>query len=149
MEAYCGANCNECEKYKKDCIGCRESDGKPFGKECFIARYVKLGGLKELAKMKEELINEINSLNIEGMPKIEELYPLNGKYINLEYSLPNGEKIFFLDDKDSYLGTQVESIFNTEEIKKCYGIIATTSFILVSEYEENGKNPEIIIYKRR
>ncbi len=27
------------------------------------------------------------------MPKINELYPLHGEYVNLEYPLPNGTKI--------------------------------------------------------
>ncbi len=146
MKAYCGADCSECEKYEKECVGCRESDGKPFGKECFIARYIKIGGMDELNKMKKELIDEINSFHIEGMPTIEELFPLNGEMINLEYNLPNQEKVKFLNDQESYFGTQVESIFNTDESKKCFGIACNMNFILICEYGENGTNPELILF---
>lgn len=149
MKAYCGADCSECEKYEKECVGCRESDGKPFGKECFIARYIKIGGMDELNKIKKELIDEINSFHIEGMPKIEELFPLNGEMINLEYNLPSGEKVKFLNNQESYFGTQVESIFNTDESKKCFGIACNMNFILICEYGENGTNPELILFKQR
>ena len=38
---------------------------------------------------------------------------------------------------------------NDKEKKKCYGLLANMDFLLVSEYEENGTNPELIIYKKR
>ena len=83
------------------------------------------------------------------MPEIKELYPLHGEYVNLEYPLPNKEKVKLLDDKESYLGTQVECLFNNEEEKSCFGLLANTTFLLVCEYGENGTNPELVIYKRR
>ena len=98
---------------------------------------------------KKQLIDEFNSLNIDGMPKIKELYPLNGSFVNLEYPLPNGNKVKLLKDDETYLGNQVECIFNDNEIKKCFGLLANTNFLLVYEYEENGKNQELIIYKKR
>ena len=141
MEAICGAHCNECELFKnKKCEGCN--------KKCWIAKYIKLSN-KEFKVFKKQLIDEFNSLNIDGMPKIKELYPLNGSFVNLEYPLPNGNKVKLLKDEETYLGNQVECIFNDNEIKKCFGLLANTSFLLVAEYEENGKNPELIIYKKR
>ena len=83
------------------------------------------------------------------MPKIEELYPLHGEFVNMEYPLPNGEHVKLLNDNEAYLGNQVECLFNDEDIKKCFGILANMNFLLVCEYEENGSNPEIIIYKKR
>ena len=150
MIAICGANCEECELFKNiKCQGCRNTNGCPFGKKCWIAKYIEVGGKDEFNSLKKELISEINSINIDGMPKIEDLYPLHGEFVNLEYLLPNGEKTKLLNDNEAYLGNQVECIFKDKDAKKYYGILANMSFILVSEYGENSNNPEIVIYKKR
>ena len=91
-------------------------------------------------------MDEINALHIEGMPKVEKLNALVGGYINLEYRLPNGKFVKFLDDGATYLGNQLECEFGGD---RCFGIAANMEFILVSTYEENGKNPELIVYKKR
>ena len=149
METVCGANCEECELLKnKKCEGCKNTNGCPFGKKCWIAKYIEVGGKENFSIFKKQIIEEFNLLNIEGMPKIKELYPLHGSFVNLEYSLPNGIKAKFLNDNEAYLGNQVECEFNDEK-KQCFGLIANTNFLLVCEYEANGNNPEIIIYKRR
>ena len=98
---------------------------------------------------KKELVDEINLLDIPGMPKITDLNPLNGSFVNLAYPLPNRKTIQFLDDDDFYLGNQVESLFSDGEIIRCFGILANMDFILISEYGKNGENPELIIYKKR
>ena len=150
MIGICGANCEECELFKnKKCEGCTKTKGCPFGKKCWIAKYIEIGGKESFEEIKKELINEINSLNIDGMPKIEELYPLHGEFVNIEYSLPNGTKVKFLNDNEAYLGNQVECIFNDENMKKYFGIVANMNFILVSEYDEDGNNTELIVYKKR
>ena len=97
----------------------------------------------------QQLVEEINELNISGMPKIKELYALNGAYVNLEYPLPNGENVRFLNNNEIYLGNQVECEFNDGELIRCFGIVANMDFILVSEYGANGENPELILYKKR
>lgn len=150
MEGICGANCSECELFKCDkCKGCESTKGCPFGKKCWIAKYIEVGGNKSFDILKNELKDEINMLGIEGMPKIDELYPLHGAFVNLEYSLPSGNKVKFLDDDMAYLGNQVECIFNDNEVKKYFGVVCDMNFILISEYEDDGKNSEIICYKRR
>ena len=150
MESICGADCNNCEYGKiKNCKGCSNTQGCPFGKQCFIAKYILTGGKENFEIFKRQLINEINELNIPGMPKIDNLNPLNGSFVNLSYLLPNGKSVKFLDDNDIYLGNQVESQFNDGEIIRCFGILANMDFILVSEYGINGDNPELIIYKKR
>lgn len=150
MEAICGTNCDECELLKSNkCRGCRETDGCPFGKKCFIAKYISIGGKESFLELKKQLIDEFNSLDIDGMGKISELYPLNGAFVNLEYSLPNGIKAKFLDDNEIYLGNQIENEFNDGESKRCFGLVANVSFLIVCEYEEDGKNPEIMLYKKR
>ena len=150
MEAICGVNCSECEMLKTNkCKGCKETKGCPFGKKCFIAKYIEIGGRDSFEVLKKQLIDEINSLNIEGMEKVLELYPLNGAFVNLEYLLPNGIKVRFLHDDEIYLGNQLECEFNDGELKRYFGIVANMSFLLVCEYGEDGSNPEILLYKKR
>jgi len=83
------------------------------------------------------------------MPKIDDLNPLNGAFVNLKYPMPNGKYIQFLENNDIYLENQVECEFNDGEIIRCFGIVANMNFILVSEYGANGDNPELILYKKR
>ena len=149
MESICGANCEDCKLYNKKCKGCKNTNGCPFGKKCWIASYFEIGGKDSFEELKKELINEFNSLNIDGMPKIKELYPLHGEYVNMDYPLPSGKTIKLLDDNEAYLGNQVECEFNNGEVKRCYGLLANTNFLLVCEYGEGGTNPEIIMYKKR
>ena len=148
MKGICGSNCDECN-LKEKCKGCIKTKGCPFGKKCFISSYIEIGGKESYDALKEELMMEFNCLKISGMPKVKELFPLNGKTVNLEYKLPNNKKVKLLDDNEIYLGNQVECIFNNDEMKSYFGIIANNYFLLISEYQENGINPEIIIYKRR
>ena len=43
-KSICGANCADCGfGNNNNCKGCTESKGCPFGKECFIYKYIKLG----------------------------------------------------------------------------------------------------------
>ena len=150
MIGICGANCEECELFKnKKCEGCTNTKGCPFGKKCFIAKYIEIGGKESFEEIKKELINEINSLTIDGMPKIDDLIPLNGAFVNLEYRLPNGIKVRFLNEDEIYLGTQIECEFNDGELNRYFGIVANMNFILVSEYDEDGNNTELILYKKR
>jgi len=80
------------------------------------------------------------------MPEVHSLSFLPGGYINLEYTLPNGQKVKFLNDNATYLGTQLECVFGGE---RCFGIAANMDFLLVCTYEENGENPELVLYKKR
>ena len=112
----------------------------------YWSRYKELGGNEAFEQFKKTLIDEINVLNIEGMPKLEKLNALVGSYINLEYRLPNGKMVKYLDDNATYLGNQLECIFGGD---RCFGIAANMDFILICTYEENGKNPELVLYKKR
>lgn len=109
-------------------------------------RYEELSDNGEFELFKQTLIDEINALNIDGMPKITRLNALVGKYVNLEYRLPNGQTVKFLDDNATYLGNQLECEFGTD---RCFGVLANMDFILVCTYEENGENPELVLYKKR
>ena len=109
-------------------------------------RYEDLSDGGQFEAFKKQLMEEINALHIEGMPKVEALNALVGKFVNLEYRLPNGIKAKFLDDQTTYLGNQLES-----EIVEglCFGVLANMDFILVCTYEKDGANPELILYKKR
>ena len=109
-------------------------------------KYKNLDGAERFDEFKKHLIDEINALNIKGMPKVEKLNALVGGYVNLEYRLPNGKYIKFLDDNATYLGNQLECEFGGD---RCFGIAANMDFILVCTYEENGENPELVVYKKR
>lgn len=109
-------------------------------------KYADLGGEEKFDEFKNQLIDEVNALHIEGMPKVDSLNALVGGYVNLEYELPNGKKVKFLDDNATYLGNQLECEFGGD---RCFGIVANMDFILVCTYEENGANPELVVYKKR
>ena len=56
-------------------------------------KYKNLDGAEKFDEFKQKLIEEINALRVEGMPKVEKLNALVGGYINLEYRLPNGKTV--------------------------------------------------------
>ena len=109
-------------------------------------RYEELSDNGQFEDFKKKLIEEINDLHIEGMPEVEKLNALVGKYVNLEYQLPGGMKVKFLDDQTTYLGNQLKS-----EIKEdlFFGVLANMDFILISTYGKDGENPELILYRKR
>lgn len=109
-------------------------------------RYEQLGDNGEFERFKLQLVEEFNNLHVEGMPKVEKLNALVGKYVNLEYTLPNGTTAKFLNDEQTYLGNQLECEFGTD---RRFGILADMSFLLVCTYENNGENPELVLYKKR
>ena len=91
-------------------------------------------------------LEEINALGIPGMPRVEKLIALVGRYINLEYRLPNGVAARFLDDQTTYLGAQLDCAFGGD---RRFGVAANMDFILVCTYEKDGENPELVLYKKR
>lgn len=150
MKSLCGADCDNCEYGKNNgCKGCVETQGCPFGTQCFVAKYILTGGKESYEQFKNQLIDEINEIDIPGMPKIDTLTPLNGSFVNLSYPMPNGQNVQLLKNDEVYLGNQVESEFNNGEIIRCFGILANLNFIIISEYGPNGDNPELILYKKR
>ena len=109
-------------------------------------QYKNLAGAEMFDEFKRKLMDEINELHVDGMPKVEKLNALVGGYVNLIYRLPNSNEVKFLDDGVTYLGNQLECEFGGD---RCFGIVANMDFILISTYEENGDNPELIVYKKR
>ena len=109
-------------------------------------RYDELSCGGQFEAFKKQLVDEINALHIEGMPRLEKLNALGGSYANLIYRLPNGTYAQFLDDGITYLGNQLES----EMVEGlCFGVLANMDFILICTYEADGANPELLLYKKR
>ena len=96
--------------------------------------------------LKKELIEEINGLRIEGMPRLEKLNALVGGYVNLAYPLPGGASVKFLDDGTTYLGNQLQPEGDAE---RCFGVLANADFILICSYGKDGADPELLLYKKR
>ena len=150
--------CQCCGMPLEDEIISREKDGslnEDYCKWCYTdgeftldywKRYSGLDGGEGFTEFKTRLIEEFNQLHVEGMPRVESLNVLSGGFINLEYRLPNGTLIKFLDDDAAYLGNQLPCEFGGD---RCFGIAANMDFLLVCTYEENGENPELVIYKKR
>ena len=150
--------CHCCGMSLNDATTSKEADGifnEEYCKWCytdgeftmdFWKRYSGLGGEEAFAAFKRQLVEEFNALQIEGLPKIEDLNILSGSFVNLEYRLPNGTAVKFLDDGATYLGNQLPCEFGGN---RCFGIAANMEFLLVCTYEENGENPELVLYKKR
>ena len=151
--------CKCCGMNLEDCNISKETNGnfnEEYCKWCytdgdftldFWKQYIKIGGIDKFEEFKKQIIDEFNAiLGIEGLPKIEKLNVLSGSFINLEYRLPNGDLVKFLDDKASYLGSQLECGFGGD---RCFGIAANMDFLLICTYEKNGENPELVMYKKR
>lgn len=144
MKSICGINCAGCN-LKEPCRGCHVTGGCPFGEQCFIARYIIENGMEAYAEFVKLLVNEINFLAVTDMPDVTELNALKGSYVNLEFTLENGQKAKLLDDNKIYLGTQLHK----KGTGRCFGVAADEEHILVCEYGENGADPEILIYTKR
>ena len=93
--------------------------------------------------LKQQLIEEINTLGVKDMPRVENLFVLQGSFVNMPYTI-NGNIVKFLDDNASYWGTQVE-----KNDGHCYGIACDEHYILVSEYGKDGTDAELVVLKRR
>ena len=119
---------------------------KTLPKLDYWKRYEELSDHGQFEAFKRQLMEEINALHIEGLPRVERLNALVGSYVNLEYRLPGGMKAKFLDDGTTYLGNQMESEFGGE---RCFGVLANMDFILICTYGKDGADPELVLYKKR
>ncbi|MPM84595.1 hypothetical protein SDC9_131668 [bioreactor metagenome] len=147
----CGLDCNQCE-LKDTCGGCAATNGRPFGGECVIAVCCQNKGQECCNKcsdspcnLKNQLIAEFNALDIEDMAEVSDLNALKGSFINLEYTLPNGQAVKLWDDDKIYLGNQICK----KDCNRCYGLTADENYLLVCEYGDGGSDAEIIVYKKR
>ena len=91
-----------------------------------------------------ELIKLFNELGIAGMDEVKELHELTGDFINLEYTLPGGQKIRLWDNNKIYYGAELCK----RESDRCFGLTADENYLLVCEYGAGGSDAEIVIFKR-
>ena len=109
-------------------------------------RYAELIDGGQFEAFKKQIMDEINALQIPGLPRVEKLNALVGSYVNLAYRLPSGAEVRFLDDRTTYLGNQLESELGGD---RCFGVLANPDFLLVCTYGEGGSDPELVLYKKR
>jgi len=147
----CGINCTKCE-LRASCGGCIKTNGHPFGGECVVALCCRNNGRDncgectyDSCRLREQLILEFNALGIKDMVKITGLNALKGTYINIEYTLENGQKFKLLEDNKIYLGNQISKTGS----ERYYGLAADEKYILVCEYGVGGSDAEIITYRKR
>lgn len=141
MNPICQTDCCLSCPRKDACPGCAETNGHPFGGNCYAAEAIKRG--KSLAAIKAALCDEINALAIPGVT-VSELYLLSGAYVNLLYPLPSGEKAKLLRDENVYLGTQIE-----RPDGRYVGVIADEDVLILSAYSLGGADSELLLYRKR
>lgn len=130
---------------------CTEEQARAYLEELlpnldYWKRYEELSDKGQFEEFKKQLLREINELHVEGLPKVEKLYAIAGKDVNLSYTLPNGKAVSFLDEQKTYLGNQLACEFGGD---RCFGVIADMAFFLIAAYEKDGINPELVLYKKR
>lgn len=147
----CGIDCMKCE-LKETCFGCAVTDGHPFHGGCVLAACCLSNGYdhcgkchNEKCRLKEQVIAEFCKLGIEDMEEITGLNACKGSYINLTYTFSSGQAVKLLDDDKIYLGNQLSK----KDSSRYYGIAADERTLIVSEYDADGSNAEIIVYKKR
>jgi hypothetical protein len=79
------------------------------------------------------------------MPKIDNLFIVQGEYINKEYDI-NGNKVKLFDDNANYWGTQVPKQGAEERF---FGVACDEKTIVVSEYGKDCADLELVMIKRR
>lgn len=89
----------------------------------------------------QKLINEFNSLGF--LPHVDELLYGPGFLVNLSLRLPNGTTAQFWDDEQSYYVAQLPS-----KQGRYFGLVGDEHNLLVCEYNPDGSNAELIVYKK-
>lgn len=91
--------------------------------------------------IEQRLLREFNKLGF--LPHINSLYCGPGFFVNLTVSLPNGTPVQFWEDEKEYYIAQVPSTRD-----KCFGLVGDAHHLVVYEYDKDGANPELIVYKK-
>ena len=110
-------------------------------------RYDELSDNGQFEEFKKQLMNEINDLHIDGLPRVDKLNALVGKYVNLEYQSAKWtkSKVLWMIRK---LIWEIKWSLNSEET----GVLVFWQIwilFIICTYEKDGENPELLIYKKR
>lgn len=92
----------------------------------------------------KQLVQAFRALEIPELKTLESLSELPGHFINLDYTLPNGRTVRFLEDDKTYLGSQIHK----ENSDRCYGLISDGSFLFVCEYGCGGSDAAVVFFQR-
>ena len=92
----------------------------------------------------QKLIDAFNNLGIDGMPELKKLYGHKGDFVNLECKLPNGNIAKILDDNKMYYVAELPK----ENSERCFGLVTDKKQLVVFEYSKDGKDSELVIWKR-
>lgn len=144
-QALCGNHCRCCGLHAL-CGGCAANGGKPFGKACFAARYIRTGGRAAFEAFQKQLAAEVNRLEVPGMPPVQELLPVNGRFVNMAYRLPNGSRVALLKDDAVYLSCHLPCLFDESSF---FSVVADMDFLLVSLCGTGGREGELLVYRKR
>ena len=80
--------------------------------------------------MEQVLLEKIKKLGIKEFENFNSLNLMDGNYLNIECTLPNGDKTKILDNNTQYYAKQID----IEGSDKCYGVAANEKFIAVYKY---------------
>ncbi|MBE5778995.1 MAG: hypothetical protein E7331_06665 [Clostridiales bacterium] len=118
-------------------------EGKTAG---MMRRFRELGGEERYRQFRKQLANEINALEIPGVPEVDILEEMQGSDIPREYALCCGEKYSLLRKDGEYFGARVTGGFDG---MSQYLLLAGMDFLLVAELGPAGTLPELMLWKRR
>lgn len=94
--------------------------------------------------METKILESIKSLGNKEFDSINSVNLMDGSYLNLEATLPNGTVGKILDDNKKYYANQID-IKGTD---KCYGVAADENMIAVYKYGCGGANAELVLWKK-
>lgn len=145
MQTICGMDCCcECQLHGAACAGCQETSGHPCGGSCVAAELFQRGGAPAFLQARQQLINECNALGLPGL-QVSDMHLMMGQLVDLTYPLPNGTSANLLRPNRVYFVNQLPS----PDSGRCYGIAADETMLLVCTYGAEGREPELLLFKRR
>jgi len=135
-------NCKECPSFA-ECGGCENCNAQPFNskEQCICARLINEKGFDGYQATFKHIIDSINALGIDGL-HVDDMNVLPGSFLNLEYPLPSGGSVKYLNDDKTYFANQIETSSD-----RCFGVVSDGTFLLVATYGSEGKDPKLILYK--
>lgn len=95
--------------------------------------------------LSETLWREFQALLPEDAGELAPLTELPGHYINLECTLPNGQRGQLLDDGKTYWAAEVHK----EGSERCYGLAGDEGQLVVYEYGCGGADARLVLWKSR
>lgn len=99
----------------------------------------KSNKLEEKNKIKDKVIGLLKELDISELKNVDDMYELEGAYVNIESELPDGSRGKILDNLKTYLCCQI-AINDTE----CYGVVSDEEIIVIYKYKNDESESKIV-----